>query len=253
MLGFFLACESHQAETPVDVLETGLVFDMKEDAFFDPVGSLKSVEEFVSESESKWFRRDFYYDEDGKTLFSLEVRTADWDGFKKVTPGDTLGAIFYVYEQGKLSKELNCTVLNGQFTKVDSLVHTFDSMGRRFQEIDASGKIRVTYHYNDSNQVVFKKFGENQEREYCEYEYDELGKLSREIYWGAGDSPIMDYYFRYKGSGLLEAKETWALGTDGKGDVVKYFYNEQNQLVEALEFDSNFGFVQTLKKVYDYY
>ncbi len=97
--------------------------------------------------------------------------------------------------------------------------------------------------------------GVDQEGEKYVYEYDEYNRVSKMTWWGAGESPIMEYFYRYNVLGQLEAKETWSRSDGGepKRDAFQYFYNDKGQLIEEKEFYPQWGFEPRYRKTYDYY
>lgn len=249
------ACEVIESEKSLvnDALDENHPETLLQSELFTPPELLKSIDFFQFEFERHISRTDLYYDKEGSNILSIGINMAEPTEGQNSSEFDTIGATVYIYELGRLLEEHYYNFGNGDFSIYGSKTYSFDDLDRRYQEFDQNELLLATYFYNDSGQLESKKYGKNQEMEWDQFIYDDQGKLSRQVYWGSGDAPLKDYYLRYNALSKLEAKETWELGSDSRKDAVQYFYNGQNQLVEEIEYDPNFGFTQLMKKRYTYF
>ncbi|MEB2778172.1 hypothetical protein SYJ56_22875 [Algoriphagus sp. D3-2-R+10] len=249
------SCEVNEAEEPVveEVLNKDYPLILLQSDLFTPPGQIRSIDFSQFEFERHISRTDLYYDKDGNNILSIGINMTEPSEGQNFAKLDTIGATVYIYELDQLLEEHNYDFRNGNFGISGSRTYSFDDLGRRYQEFDQNEVLRATYFYNDSGQLESKKYGENQEMEWDQFIYDDQDRLLRQVYWGSGDAPLRDFYYRYNALGKLEAKETWELGSDSRKDAFQYFYNGENQLVEEIEYDPNFGFIQLMKKEYSYF
>ncbi len=88
------------------------------------------------------------------------------------------------------------------------------------------------------------------------YEYDPLGRISKEWKSALGQEEFkIDYLiYRYKDD-LLEAKESGERGSllGDRVDAFQYFYDAQGRILIQKEFDQYFGFQQKSWSEYFYH
>ncbi len=249
------ACDINEAEKPIvdEVIDENNPKALLQSGLLTPPEQLKSLDFFQFEFERHISRTDLYYDDEGNNVLSIGINMTDPTEGQNSAKFDTTGATVYIYKLGRLVEERYYAFGNGDFSVYGLKTYSFDDLGRRHQEFDQNEQLLATYFYNDSGQLESKKYGKNQEMEWDQFIYDDQGKLSRQLYWGSGDAPLIEYHLRYNTYDKLEAKETWELGADSRKDAVQFFYNEQNQLVEEIEYDPNFDFTQLMKMKYTYF
>lgn len=248
------SCEISQNDNPSpnEAELQNEVESLLEGKLFMPAGMLKSSDNYQADENGIHFKNYSYYDQNGHLILNIGIyKGGDRGGIFGFSEGDTTGASTFHYEEGKLSEMKSFDYKNGSFSFDQSIQYTYDENGRLFQILNSSKEPMITHHYNELGQLQYKKYGKNQDGEIDEFWYDEQGQTIRHIYWG-GTAPIFDHFFRYDNQGRLEAKETWS-GPDNKEDVFRFFYNDEGQLIEELEFYPQYGFEQRFKRVYSYY
>jgi hypothetical protein len=150
---------------------------------------------------------------------------------------------------------------NGKHQKLGSYTYTYDAEGNLLSVhsgIDTNIRRLIYTNYYDENGLLVLtqyQYGEDQQGEKYVFGHDEKKRVSSLTWWGAGESPIMEYFYRYNEMDLLEAKETWfgTLDGDPMRDAFQYFYNEKSQLIEEKEFYPHMGFVPRFRKTFEYY
>lgn len=244
LLAVLSSCEINQDLIPENgTLTLDEVRAVLKGQLYTPEGKLKSVNTYQFEFERHVGRQDWYYDNTGKVILTLDI-----------SENDTSGVSLYIYDgSGLLVQRKSYQKRNGDFENDGSVFYEYDGNGKLVRELNKDKKLIRSHSYNERGLLVLTQYGENQDMEKEIYEYDELDRIIKYIYMGGGESPILVYYYRYNSLNQLEAKETYGSGSTEREDVFQYFYNESGQLVKEKEFYPQFNFQPWLKKTYEYY
>jgi hypothetical protein len=207
-----------------------------------PEGKLSRVIVYGGNSEQVDISREIRYPALGNiTLEILKDKNQDTVGIGlNYFSGTNLETShFFNYENGKpvwwSTKEYE--YLSGN--RIDKIFHTSAVKER---------SLLAQYRYNSQNLLSQIEYPFVNGVELMVYEYDSLGRISREWKSGAGQEDFkMDYLvYRYNTKSLLEAKESGIRGiiSENRQDAFQYFYNEKGRIIKQKEFDPYFGFQQ---------
>lgn len=134
--------------------------------------------------------------------------------------------------------------------------------GNRIDKIFLTSAVKersllAQYRYNSENLLTQIEYPFVNGVELMVYEYDSLGRISREFKSGAGQEIFkIDYLvYRYNSKSLLEAKESGIQGiiSENRQDAYQYFYNERGIITLQKEFDPYFGFQQRSRSEFFYF
>jgi hypothetical protein len=242
ILLFLSGCELEQ-NTDVPILDE--VRLALAETLYTPEGKLKSKFDF-QEFHIPLGRMDYYYDASGQLKLSVGIKPNN----------DTASVFLFDYDQRGYQVAVNAySKEEGKYILSSKTLKEYDEMGRIITEKNTGSVAKRTYLYDESGFLFTIIFAGDLTGGECHSFYTDDQKRTARMVWGnciEGDTPIMEYFYRYNESGLLEAKETWD-GLSGKKDAFQYFYNELDQMVEEKEFYPQWGFVPRNRSTYEYY
>lgn len=215
-----------------------------------PSGKLSRVVVYGGDSEKVYGTREIYYPAIGNiSLHVIRDQNQDTVGIGlNYFRGEVLETShFFNYENGKpvwwSTKEHE--YLSGN--RIDKIFHTSAVKER---------SLLAQYVYNSQNLLTQIEYPFVNGVELQVYEYDSLGRISREWKSATGQEEYKIDYLVYRYSeGLLVAKESGIRGIIGEDrqDAFQYFYDEQGRVIMQKEFDPYFGFQQKGRSEFFYH
>jgi hypothetical protein len=215
-----------------------------------PSGKLSSVVVYGGDSEQVHATREIYYPAIGNiSVHVIRDRNQDTVGiglnYFRAELLET--SHFFNYENGKpvwwSTKEYQ--YLSGNL--VDKIFSTSATKER---------SLLAQYRYNSQNLLTQIEYPNENVAELAVYEYDSLGRISREWKTALGqEESKIDYLVYQYSEGLLVAKESGIRGiiSEDRQDAFQYFHDAQGRVIMQKEFDPYFGFQQKSRSEFFYH
>lgn len=179
-----------------------------------------------------------YYNQKGQSLFDV--------GFS--SEKDTTGYSIYRYgNDGKLQEKIEYNFRILDHPKQEFFYHYNDD--GKLRQVTRDGVNFETYEYNAKGQVARIILGPLPRQEFYRFEYDSLGRISRQFYatLAMPEFPLRDWYYQYNETGQLTAKMLPITETE-MGAMFEYRYDSEGRLSEEIENYPEYGFTPWLSK-----
>lgn len=179
-----------------------------------------------------------YYNQKGQSLFDV--------GFS--SEKDTTGYSIYRYgNDGKLQEKIEYNFRILDHPKQEFFYHYNDD--GKLRQVTRDGVNFETYEYNAKGQVARIILGPLPRQEFYRFEYDSLGRISRQFYAALAmpEFPLRDWYYQYNVKGQLTAKMLPITETE-MGVMFEYRYDSEGRLSEEIENYPEYGFTPWLSK-----
>lgn len=215
-----------------------------------PLGKLKQVKVFAGDSENIFETRETYYPATSDIVINV-LRNHNQDtvalSLNYFNGGRLETSHLFQYNQGKALWQSTREFQSNSENLIDKIFTTTSNSERR---------LFAQYYYNAENQLTHIEYPNEKGGELVVFEYDDLGKISKEWKSAIGQEDFKIDYLTYRYSNdLLVAKESGIRGSisEERQDVFQYFYDEQGRVVMQKEFDPYFGFQQKARSNFYYH